>query len=216
MFELFNAESTSYEGPIFKLTNQVTVTAFGMPVGGEIQFEVLRLIDTPDHIVGVNVACLPCDTGFGTTKMVVTGSRRLTCGCATGLYNRVRLTADSAYIILDAPIGSFLRAIYIGTDLGTFTAGFESSSTHDLTQAQRGCCPSPYCPSFKIDACTNCSEAGYGYRPGDSIDPAATVVLVDCANNPVVNIYPTAGPGHSIPYSEGAGVLGYLANKSDC
>jgi hypothetical protein len=76
--------------------------------------------------------------------------------------------------------------------------------------------PTPvYCPSFRLEAC-GCAEIGFAYRLGDSIDPAATVAILDCEGLAVGWGYPTPRPGATVPYEDNDVVVAYLQNKSDC
>lgn len=76
--------------------------------------------------------------------------------------------------------------------------------------------PTPvYCPSFRLDVC-DCNEIGFAYRAGDSIDPAATVQILDCEGIAVGFGYPTPRVGATVPYTENNVVIGYLQNQSAC
>jgi hypothetical protein len=81
------------------------------------------------------------------------------------------------------------------------------------------CVPVPvvpvYCPSFRLEAC-GCSEIGFAFRLGDSIDPAATVAILDCEGLAAGWGYPTPRPGATVPYEDNDVVVAYLQNKSDC
>lgn len=71
-----------------------------------------------------------------------------------------------------------------------------------------------YCPSLALPDC-----GGFAYQNGDLRDPAATVVLNDCATPPVplAYLYPVASPGKTIPVSDCSGVvIGYAQNRSSC
>ena len=146
MINLFDLTSTSFTSDAFLLENQVTIFATGLPVAGEVRFEIVTFRDTP--LVTEGIACGVCvdpcnSSGFPASEMVVVSTQRVTCGsCGTDPNNnQVKLTSASSYIVLDAPIGSYIRAVYVGTDLGTFTVGYSRSATRDLTPAMRGCCP---------------------------------------------------------------------------
>jgi hypothetical protein len=76
--------------------------------------------------------------------------------------------------------------------------------------------PAPiYCPSYRLDVC-DCNEIGFAYRAGDSIDPAATVPILDCEGIAVGFGYPTPRVGATVPYTENNVVVAYLQNKSAC
>ncbi len=98
----------------------------------------------------------------------------------------------------------------------TFTAP-EGSVFPDLTVV--ACVPvvvpPVYCPSFRMDVC-DCNEIGFAYRTGDSIDPAATVPILDCEGTAVGFGYPTPRVGATVPYTENNVVIGYLQNRSEC
>lgn len=71
--------------------------------------------------------------------------------------------------------------------------------------------PPEYCASWPLP------DGGYLYRTVDSIDPAASVPLNDCNNQPVLYGYPTSGAGHTIPVHDSAGaVIAYANNNSTC
>jgi len=77
--------------------------------------------------------------------------------------------------------------------------------------------PCGYCPSLLLPLSSCVNQAGYGFRPGDAIDPRATSDLKDCEGNILAFIYPDAAPGHSIEVINCDGeVIGYAANESDC
>lgn len=146
MLNLFDLTSTSFTSNAFLLDNQVTLFATGLPDDGEVRFEIVTFRDTPLETVDINcgVCAEPCASGgFPTSELVIVGTQRLTCGsCSTDPNNnQVKLTSASSYIVLDAPIGSYIRAVYVGVGLGTFTVGFNRSNTGNLTPAMRGCCP---------------------------------------------------------------------------
>jgi hypothetical protein len=74
-----------------------------------------------------------------------------------------------------------------------------------------------YCASYPIpyDLCDD--HSGYAFVEGDLRDPNANVLLSDCDGVPLLYLYPTAGPDHSIPVNDCSGALiGYGVNKSDC
>jgi hypothetical protein len=66
-----------------------------------------------------------------------------------------------------------------------------------------------------LEAC-GCSEIGFAFRLGDSIDPAATVAILDCEGLAAGWGYPTPRPGATVPYEDNDVVVAYLQNKSDC
>jgi hypothetical protein len=75
--------------------------------------------------------------------------------------------------------------------------------------------PPVYCPSLRLDTC-DCREIGFAYRLGDSIDPAATVLVLACDGTTVGFAYPTPRVGATVPYEENNVIIGYLQNQSAC
>lgn len=141
---LFDTHSTSPVSNRFQIGKQVTITGTGIPVGGEIQFEVVSYEDVP---LGnsTSLCSTSCSPGFPMQESVIVGTARIMC-CDCSNANAeypARLTADVPFVILDAPQKAWIRAVYSGPGIGTFTVAMESTDTQDITAAMRGCCNPP-------------------------------------------------------------------------
>jgi len=146
MITLFNAASTAPISQPFTVVKQVTVYATGLVFGDEIQFETVTYAEAPpsaqDQGCCDTPTCSPCIPNPG---QIVTGTARLTCcgcSCASEDYP-IRLTADTPFIIIEAPQNVYIRAVYIGGNLGDFNIWTEQTETANVTDGMRGCCHPP-------------------------------------------------------------------------
>lgn len=135
---LFDANSGAMDSPVFMLDKQITVIATGMAPDDYITFEVLQLLSgDPAKLCG----CRLTAASMATIELV----KPLTCSMCgpEGNSQEVRLTDNNTFVILDAPQGALLRAIYHGTgvDDGTAKVWYNTSDTPDLNDAMRGCSP---------------------------------------------------------------------------
>ena len=135
---LFDASSTALDSPTFILDKQITVIATGMAPDDYITFEILQLQSgDPLKLCGCRI--------IESSNAVIDLAKPLTCSMCGPEVNsqEVRLTALGTFVIIDAPQGTLMRAIYHGTgiDDGTVKAWFNNSDTPDLTDAMRGCAP---------------------------------------------------------------------------
>lgn len=135
---LFDANSGAMDSPVFLLDKQITVIATGMAPDDYITFEVLQLLSgDPAKLCG----CRLTAASMATIELV----KPLTCSMCGPEVNsqEVRLTDNNTFVILDAPQGALLRAIYHGTgvDDGTAKVWYNTSDTPDLNDAMRGCAP---------------------------------------------------------------------------
>lgn len=135
---LFDANSGAMDSPVFLLEKQVTVIATGMPPGDYITFEVVQLLSgDPAKLCGCRLTA-----ASNATIELISPLMCPVCGPEDNT-QEVRLTANSTFVILDAPQGALVRAIYHGTgvDDGTVKAWYNTTETLDLTDALRGCAP---------------------------------------------------------------------------
>jgi len=135
---LFDANSSALDSPAFMLDKQLTVIATGMAPDDYITFEILQLLSgDPSRLCGCRI--------INNSNAVIDLVKPLTCAMCGPEVNQqeVRLTALSTFVILDAPQGVLVRAIYHGTgiDDGTVKAWYNTSETPDLNDAMRGCAP---------------------------------------------------------------------------
>ena len=135
---LFDASSVALDSPTFILDKQITVIATGMAPNDYITFEILQLQSgDPLKLCGCRI--------IESSNAVIDLAKPLTCSMCGPEVNsqEVRLTALGTFVIIDAPQGTLMRAIYHGTgiDDGTVKAWFNNSETPDLNDAMRGCAP---------------------------------------------------------------------------
>jgi hypothetical protein len=212
---LFNFDSVANLSPRFYLDEQVTLVATGLASTDYIEFEVLTLVTTETGAVVSAGACQP--GAIANVNVSVTGSAYLTC--ATGA-TRFRVTALKPVIVIDSPQHSWLRAVYSGSSLGTFTVTATETTVENVDESLRGCAVdativvvSSYCPSIPL------MDGGFGFHLVDPVDPAATVELATCSGlpNESVWIYPAPSVGNTTQVTDCDGnILGYGRNRSDC
>lgn len=134
---LFDSASTNLDSPTFILNPQKTIIAVGMQPGDYITFEAVLLTKgDPASACG----CFINRLVPGSVK----GVEELQCPtCESDTPQLVRLTERNPVVVLDAPQGTLLRAIYHGTgiDMRTVTVAAYDSTTKDLTDSMRGCPP---------------------------------------------------------------------------
>ena len=135
---LFDASSVGLDSPTFILDKQITVIATGMAPDDYITFEILQLQSgDPLKLCGCRI--------IEGTNAVIDLAKPLTCSMCGPEVNsqEVRLTALSTFVVIDAPQGVLMRAIYHGTGIDDHTvkAWYNNSETPDLTDAMRGCAP---------------------------------------------------------------------------
>jgi hypothetical protein len=166
MTQLFNALSVSPVSAAFRVRDQTTVTAIGLSGTDRIRFELVELTE----MAVSNALMDPCcdDTCFPAppaAQLVPTASSPLTCcsgcDCTDGVENQQRprlILPDSPFIIIDAPQNVWIRAIYEGTNLGGFIANYEDTTTKNVTDIMRGCCPLD-CPPLVLATAVNGLDA---------------------------------------------------------
>jgi len=135
---LFDATSPALDSPVFQLNNQITVIATGLPAGDYITFEIIRLAaGDPARLCGCRLS--------EATNATIDLTQPLTCAVCGPEDNQqlVRLTENNSTIILDAPQGALLRAIYhgVGVDQQVVNVWYNETNTHTVTDAMRGCAP---------------------------------------------------------------------------
>jgi len=135
---LFDANSVALDSPVFILDSQVTVIATGMAPDDYITFEILELKSgDPLKLCGCRI--------IEGTNAVIDLAKPLTCAMCGPEVNQqeVRLTELGTFVIIDAPQGVLMRAIYHGTGIDDHTVKvwYNNSDTPDLNDAMRGCAP---------------------------------------------------------------------------
>ena len=132
MNTIFDSTTSTRVGEPFKLEQQITVTAIGLAPGETIQFEVV----TGDLQAQCNV---PCGTVPG---LIVKKSVPLACG--NGM--PVAMTPNNPVIVVQAPVGQYIRAIFSGTNPSSTVVTYDKTSVAHVTDLMRGCLDC--CPSF--------------------------------------------------------------------
>jgi hypothetical protein len=95
---------------------------------------VLTLVTTETGAVVSAGACQP--GAIANVNVSVTGSAYLTCANGN---TRFRLTSTKPAIVIDSPQQSWLRAVYSGSSLGTFTVTSTETAVEHVDEAMRGC-----------------------------------------------------------------------------
>lgn len=141
--------NTFYSQTNFLVEDQVTIHAINLHPEDVITFEVIYL----------KSGSLPeaCGCYIHPGEMPATiGSTPLLCDeCdEDGVKTPVRLTVHNPVVILDAPQGVIMRAVYEGTGIGESTVwAVSGTETQDLSPAMRGCpttCCVPDPESWKL------------------------------------------------------------------
>jgi len=165
MTVLFDKKSDSGASAPFRVAKQVTVFATGLLPGDEIQFETLSYAEMEPDKDCCTSTCDPC-LPVG-TKLITGAVRLRCCGCSCDSPQAeypVRLTAETPFIVLDAPQNVDLRAVYIGGNLGDFSVWYENTATDNVTDAMRGCCNPP-----KVDVAVDKTVTSASPRVGESV-----------------------------------------------
>lgn len=117
----------------FEIRKEVTVHAQGLEPGDEVEFWIVQLTDP------VRDPCA-CPPGVVTLPSVMDEVPLLCCG------DRVILTRERPYVVLDGPQGVYLRAKLTGTDgdpfIGPMTTQrvyFVESESRHINDRMRGC-----------------------------------------------------------------------------
>lgn len=136
-FKLFGGDSIRLDSPAFRLDGKVAITALGLQAGDEIHFEILTLTE-----VQAGFYAGACCIGLVEQADIQMVEPMVCPACETETLQRVRLTQRNNFIVLDAPQGNFVRAIYEGTAIGSVEVyGITNATTGDLTPELRGCPP---------------------------------------------------------------------------
>jgi len=168
---LFDGSSTNEVSLThFEIIEQVTITAVGMQEGEYVTFEMVT-ISSPTH----QVSCDPCELP-PVVMPEATAWQPLTC-CSE---EHVSLSSAHPVLILDAPTGMRIRALYHGHNfsLGNpFTADvtLRESKVKSIHESMRGCCQ-PVSPG-----CMDCSAAPEGAVTGITAS-SVTVTLAEAAD----------------------------------
>jgi hypothetical protein len=228
--DLFNSASIGAASlNHFTINSQITVVGFGLAVGESITFEMVAF-DVPARAE----MCDPCNVPSAAMPEALAWQPLMCCGDCNGYAGPMKLTSANPVVVLSAPTNIRIRAVYNGFAFGgaplAATVYAYESNIGSILPSMQGCCPPPvvvvpppppvppppvYCPSLRLDVC-GCSEIGFAYRTGDSIDPAATVAVLACDGTTAGFIYPAAGVGHTVAYEDSGVVLGYMQNQSAC
>ena len=137
---LFQPSSPANDSVVFELKQQMTVVAMGMQPDDYITFEIVLISDAARAKI---CGCRLLEAGTSSVYQL----QPLMCpACSDGSPRFVRVTPQNPIVVLDAPQGALLRAMYHGTgvDLHTVTVTVGESDTIDLTSTLRGC-PPVYC-----------------------------------------------------------------------
>lgn len=137
MLQLFTATSINPESKVFRLESQTTFAAVGLGEDDFITFEIIHLSDAE------RVPPCPCWLSDLYPLVDIDGIEPLVCPtCESVTEQVVRLTPRNRTVILDAPQGAYVRAVFHGDGLGTARvwATF-GTTTQDLTDSMRGCPP---------------------------------------------------------------------------
>lgn len=137
---LFQPSSPANDSVVFELKQQMTVVAMGMQPDDYITFEIVLISDAARAKI---CGCRLLESGMSSVYQL----QPLMCpACSDGSPRYVRVTPQNPIVVLDAPQGALLRAMYHGTgvDLHTVTVTVGESDTIDLTSTLRGC-PPVYC-----------------------------------------------------------------------
>lgn len=157
LFDRRNLDVNSY----YSLTNfiiedQVTITAVNMEPEDSITFEVMHLKSgTMPELCGCLI--LPGD------MPATNGASVLMCDecMEDGTKTPVRLTLDNPVVVLEAPQGVIIRAVYDGPGVGMSTVWMVTGTdAKNLTPAQQGCpttCCVPDPNSWKVTGLRYCN-----------------------------------------------------------
>jgi hypothetical protein len=150
--ELFNPVSAQNDASseAFFLDHQYTVYAVGLPAGDYISFDIVALgkpgVTDPSKIgCGLQLPFRPDIAGLAP----MLGIEELTCCNAP-----VQIRAGQAAVIIDKPMGAYIRAVYHGTGGSTPYVFANKSDVQGVTDSMRGCCaPEPEKELLTIRGC---------------------------------------------------------------
>lgn len=140
MITLFSTLKTDLDSVVFELNHQKTVVAMGLQPDDYITFEIVRISDASRAKV---CGCRLTESGLSSVVQLLP----LTCpSCDNGTPSLVRVTPENPIVVLDAPQGALMRAIFHGTglDLHSVTVTLADSDSINLSSTMRGC-PPMYC-----------------------------------------------------------------------